>query len=375
MWRLPLVAVSALLSLLLVGQASAIILCLLARYWPALRGWHVSLLEPRSFRELLAICNKYNWRHVKVVGYNNGINHFGQRFPGKTIVSTRHCNRIVATAAGLKADCGATVRQAMDALSGMGLQLPVVPNYSYVCLGTAFFIPIHGSASDYCTLADTITRVLIYDPRADRFIAAGCAEPAFRAYAYNLRADVLLCRLQLLAQPKARYVYRNEVLQNPSGGQLLDALRDQQAANVEIRKASAAASRVVVRNYYRDAGAALPDTLDVPRDGLGRLWDRLEENPVTSFLMHALTRYFAYHVELFFTAEDFTAFWANHGTLPLRKLQLRYIKRDGLPHSPFQEHDCVAVDLFMFRRHRQRFRKYLQKNFAHVQANPGKQSR
>jgi hypothetical protein len=115
--------------------------------------------------------------------------------------------------------------------------------------------------------------------------------------------------------------------------------------------------------------------LELPRDTIGRLWDRLEENPVTSFLMHALTRHFAFHVELFFSPEEFTTFWASHRTQPLRKLQLRYIRRDGMPHSPFRDHDCVSVDLFMLRRHRRQFLTYLKETCPAAQTNPGKHSR
>jgi hypothetical protein len=113
----------------------------------------------------------------------------------------------------------------------------------------------------------------------------------------------------------------------------------------------------------------------LPRDQLGRLWDRLEEIPVTSYLMHALTRHLAWHTELFFTPEEFATFWATHRALPLQKLQLRYIRRDGMPHSPFRDQDCVSIDLFLFRRHRRRFLAYLQATFPVVRANPGKHSR
>jgi hypothetical protein len=101
----------------------------------------------------------------------------------------------------------------------------------------------------------------------------------------------------------------------------------------------------------------------------------MEENLISSFVLHALTRYFAWHVELFFTAEEFATFWEGHRALPLRKLQLRYIRRDGMPHSPFREHDSVSVDLFMLRRHRRRFEAYLTKTFPAVRTNPGKHSR
>jgi hypothetical protein len=393
-WRACLTAVSALLALLLVGQLAGLLLALLIRRRPMLRCWNFDMLRPNSFRELLGLYNRYNYQHVKVVGYNNGVIHFGHRYPGKTIISTASCNRVASTGAGLlKADCGTTVRKALDFLAGAGQELPVVPNYSYVCLGTSYFVPIHGSAADYSTVADTITRVVLYDPVRDRLIAATRNEPAFREHVYNLQTDVLLLRLWLRAKPKSRYYVQRQALQRPASQELVNALRDDRATNVEIRKARASSDTVTVSRYYKDSPPVGQDSnpvgvrstglascptgavLELPRDTLGRLWDRLEENPATSFVMHALTRYFAWHVELFFTAEEFATFWEGHRALPLRKLQLRYIRRDGLPHSPFREHDCISVDLFMLRRHRRRFEAYLKSNFAVVRTNPGKHSR
>jgi hypothetical protein len=374
-WSACLTALSGLLSLLLIGHLAALALALLTRRAP-LQWWNFDTLCPGSFRELLALCNPYNYRYVKVVGYNNGVVHFGHRYPGQTVISTVGCYRVAWTGDGLlKADCGATVRKALDFLAGAGKELPVVPNYSYVCLGTAFFVPIHGSASDYSTIADTITRVLLYDPVQDRLIAANRDEPAFREHVYNPQAGALVLRLYLRVKPKSRYYVHREILQDPSGGDVLSALRDSRATNVEIRKSRASSAKVTVSRYYQDPANTPGPVLQLPRDALGRLWDRLEENRVTSFLMHALTRHFAWHVELFFSAEEFASFWDTHRALPLRKLQLRYIRRDGLPHSAFRDHDCVSVDLFMLRRHRRRFQAYLKATFPVVRTNPGKHSR
>jgi hypothetical protein len=152
------------------------------------------------------------------------------------------------------------------------------------------------------------------------------------------------------------------------------ALNDQRATNVEIRQAHAASGRVTVARYYTDLGETDSPALELPRDALGRLWDRLEENPVTSYLMHALSRHVAWHTELFFTPEQFDVFWQTHSQLPLRKIQLRYLRRDGLPHSPCRDDDCVSADLFMFRRNRHRFFDYLKTTFSTVRTNPGKHS-
>jgi FAD/FMN-containing dehydrogenase len=318
---------------------------------------------------------------VKVVGYNNGVIHFGQRFSGKTVVSTVGCQRIVRVAPDiLRADCGATIRDATRFLSAAGQELYVLPNYSYVCLGTAFFVPIHGSAVQYSTVADTIVRALLYDPACDRFIVATRNQSVFREQIYNQMSSVLILRLWMLVKPKARYFVRHDERTEPTGEDLLNALRDPKASNVEIRKSKAANSSVRISAYFaaqegsRHVTGRKDNTLEFARDSLGRLWDRLEENSISSFLLHASTRYFAWHIELFFSMEEFIVFWKSHKALPIRKIQLRYIRRDGLPHSAFRDHDCVSVDLFMFRWKRSEVETYLRNTFAVVRTNPGKHS-
>jgi hypothetical protein len=361
-----LTVVCRLLSLLMIGQLIAL----------ALRRWDCGTLYPRTLHELRGLCHPANARHVKVVGYNHGVNHFGHRYPGRTVVSTVRLNRVRRPAPDrIRADCGATVRRALDVLAATGQTLYVVPNFSYVCLGTAYFVPIHGSAADFSCLAETVTRVLLYDTAGDRLIAASREEPAFREHVYDLKSDVVLLRLEVSVKPQSRYYMNREELHDPDAATVLAALRDERATNVEVRKANAAGDTATVARFYNDAGGAQAPVLELPRDALGRLWDRLEENRLTAFLMHALTRHLAWHIELFFTAEEFARFWADHRQLPLRKIQLRFIRRDGFPHSPFCDHDCVSSDMFMLRRHRQAFEGYLAKTFAVVRSNPGKHSR
>ena len=100
---------------------------LLAGRWRWLRPWHVKTLRPSSLGELLTIYNKHNYRHVKIVGYNNGVVHFGQHYAGKTVVSTVRCNRARIQGSEAVFDAGVTIRQAMDALGRHGKELPVLP--------------------------------------------------------------------------------------------------------------------------------------------------------------------------------------------------------------------------------------------------------
>ncbi len=367
---------AALVSFLLVGRLAVLLLAVLTRWRPALRRWHFNTITPSTPRELLALYNPYNHRHVKIVGYNNGVVHFGQRFPGQTVVSTARVNgRAAVRGSTAQFDAGVTVRRAMDVLAAAGKELPVVPNYSYVCLGTAFFVPIHGSAAACPTLGDALTRVLLYDPVRDKLVAGGRSSSSMRDYMYNLDRPALLLRLRVRVQDRTDYFMQRRRLERPAGRDLLALLQDRAAANVELRKARAADESVDVRTYYTQRPDGAADVLPLPKDAIGRLWDRLEENTVTSLLFHWVVRSFLHHVELFFTGDEFLVFWDTHTALPISKMQLRYIRRDGLPHSPFRDHDCISVDLIMRRKHRAVFDAYLKENFRAVQFNPGKHSR
>src|SRR5262249_48340443 len=154
---------------LLLEHALAGAFALLARLLPRLRAWNFDTLHPRSTRELLALYNPYNYPHVKIVGYNNGVTHFGHRYPGKTVASTTRC----VPAARIHGDlvrlaAGTTIHAGAEALRAVGKEFHVVPNFTYVSVGTAFFVPIHGSASRFSTVGETIEKVVLYDPARDR---------------------------------------------------------------------------------------------------------------------------------------------------------------------------------------------------------------
>jgi hypothetical protein len=169
------------------------------------------------------------------------------------------------------------------------------------------------------------------------------------------------------------YYRKQELVNQPTSQELLACFRDARACNVEMRKSRAAQTTVTISLYYSNPPAG-EEALAFPKDNLGKLWDRIEENPVLSTLFHALMRRLGYHVELFFAEQEFEVFWRTHGSLPIRKLQLRYLRKDGFKHSPFGKQDCVSVDLFMLRRHQRTFEVYLKENFRAVQFNPGKHS-
>ncbi|HLN28740.1 MAG TPA: hypothetical protein VK395_13430 [Gemmataceae bacterium] len=374
LWRRCLVGAAAVLGLLGVGQLFAFIIQACARRMPLLRRWSNDTLYPSSVRELLTLYNHYNHRHIKIVGYNNGVVHFGHKYPAKTIVSTARCNKVARLQGHVATfDCGVTLRQAIDTVSQAGKEFYVLPNYSYVSVGTSFFVPIHGSASDYSTLGETIEKIVLYSPDEDRIMIARRDDPVFAKYLYNLDAEVLLLRISFRVKAKCQYYLKRTKLQKATSAALIDAFCDARAANVEIRQPRADEPRVDVYRYYT-APPEMSGALAFPRDSLGRVWDYLEANRVLAVLFHFLMRRFGYHVELFFNAEEFGLFWETHASLPISKVQLRYIKQDGYPHSPFRNNDCISTDMFMLRRHKGAFEAYVKETFRAVQFNRGKHS-
>jgi hypothetical protein len=373
--RRGLAAAAAALSWVGVGVLAGLLFSACA--WPMrrLRRWNFDTLSPSSVAELLALYNKYNHPHVKVVGYNNGAVHFGQKHPGRTVITTARCNARARVRGHVgEFDAGVTVRRATEVLAGARQELCVLPNYSYVCLGTSFFVPIHGSASDVSTLGETIRKVLLYDPGADRFVLARRGDAAFADHAYNLASPALLLRLSIRVKDKSAYYLERARLEAPAGAEVLAVLQDGRPANVEVRKMRAADRAVDVYRYFTQTTEGAGGALPFPRDSIGRLWDRLEANRVSSALFHWFARRFLYHVELFVPPEEFASFWETHGALPLMKIQFRYVKRDGLPHSPFCRHDCVSVDLLMWKKHKRTFDAYVKEKLGAVQFNPGKHS-
>jgi hypothetical protein len=263
----------------------------------------------------------------------------------------------------------------MQCLRHAGKEFYVVPNYSYIGMGTTFFVPVHGSGSDVSTLGDTIEKALLYLPDEDRFARVMRGDELFGRYMYRPESKALVLRLTFRVRDRTRYFVKQSTHAAPESRDIVNHLSDTEAVNVEIRKTHAADGSVTIRKYYEHDQIASGKPLELPKDSLGRLWDRLEETPVISHLFHEYVRRFGYHVELFLSEQQFDRFWKSHRELPLKKIQLRRMKRDGLPHSPCRDGDRISADLFMKRSDKARFLSFIENHLPDVQFNPGKHSK
>ncbi|HEV3189865.1 MAG TPA: hypothetical protein VGY54_05170, partial [Polyangiaceae bacterium] len=61
-------------------------------------------------------------------------------------------------------------------------------------MGTIFLVPVHGSGSVVSTLGETIDKVLLYDPREDRFFSLRRGDAGFGQYMYNPDRGALVLR-------------------------------------------------------------------------------------------------------------------------------------------------------------------------------------
>ena len=284
-----------------------------ARFKKSCHQWRVDALQPSTTSELLALYNPFNCSHVAIAGYNTGVVHFGWKFPGKTVIKTIETGKRVRVGERhIDVDAGVTLKRANAALTERNQEFFVLPNYSYISMGTTFFVPIHGSGSDVSTLGETIDKVVLYDPQTDRIIRSKRGDSTFRHAMYDTTSGMLALRLRFRTRPQSRYYVRKEILESPTASQLWDVFTDSSAANIELRKSRAADAAVEISRYFTSVNDADQQLLEVPKDSIGKLWDRLEENRVTSFLFHALVRHFGFHVELFLDADQFPVFWQAH---------------------------------------------------------------
>ncbi len=340
---------------------------------PELRDRLQGTMRPRVLGDLVSLCNRHTPQQIQLAGCNHGVNHFGWKFPGKTVVCTTSVPGQIRVHRGVvTVDAGVTKKKEMDRLAADGLELPVTPNFSWISMGTCFFVPVHGSGSRMSTLGDAIQRVVLYDREQQRFIAADRGDGLFEEAMYNRQHPWLLLRMTLLTQPRTAFEMKETPLEAPTAEQLLEQFENPLASHVEIRKSRATDTQVMVRAWQvsePSGGAAA-----LPRDRIGRIWDRLEETPVVSSLFHWFVRTFAFHVELFLTAEEFRVFWARHAALPLSKIQLRRMRQDGMKHSACCTEDRISVDLFMLRGNRDVFCRFVSEELPGARSNPGKQS-
>jgi hypothetical protein len=370
----PVTVVAQLLAWLGIARLAGLAFAAAARIRRPLRRGQFHTLTPASTAELLALYNPYNHRYVALAGYNTGVVHFGWNWPGRTVVKTVGSGRVVRLRGdSVVVDAGVTLKRTVDVLRRQGRELCVVPNYSYISMGTTFFVPVHGSACDVSTLGETIEKVWLYDPKTDRILVLRRGDPRFADCMYRPGSGMLALRLQLRVQKRRRFVVKATTLESPTASEIWQLLADRSAANIELRKSRASDSQVDVRKYY-PASAAEEAALEAAQDSVGRLWDKLEENALTSYAFHTLIRRFGFHVELFLDEQQFGVFWDAHRGLPLSKIQLRYVRADHLPHSPCGERDCVSADLFMLRAKSAAFLNFVREHLPHARFNPGKHS-
>lgn len=360
----------------LIGAGYVIRLGVAGLKWfaPRFRAFSFDTITPTSESELLALCNRHNKHHIAVCGYNNGGNHFGWRYPGKTVVPTcRSGNEIRIEGDHVTVDAGVTLKRCIEKLKEAGKEFYVVPNFSYIGMGTAFFVPIHGSGSEVSTLGDTIEWVRFFNPSTDRTEEATRSEKLFDESMYRMDTGLVLLQLRLRIRDRASYFVRKTELVNPAAADVWALFDDPDTSNIEVRKNKAAHDVIEVSKYYT-TDSPDPELMEVPRDSIGRVWDRIEENKFSAWLFHWFVRTMAFHVELFLTEQEFEVFWDHHRELPVSKIQLRYARRDGMKHSPFGQHDCVSADLFMTKRNRAMFLEFIREYLPSVRFNPGKQS-
>ncbi|MEM6821046.1 MAG: FAD-binding protein [Verrucomicrobiota bacterium] len=320
------------------------------------RVWRCHTLFPTSEEEVLSLCNPHNFEDVKVVGYNNGINHYGRSYPGKTVICTVCFNKILFVSEDeVNVQAGVTFRGIYEALKPDKKTLHVVPNYSYISAGSAFFIPVHGSTRKFSSLGETISEVTFYNVSEDEIVTLREDSEAFKETIYDLSRPIVVLRLAIKIKEISSYVRKQQELESPSIDDLIKELHDPEPNNLEIRKTKSTSTQVTINKYYLAQDTNEVEGDDLPRDDVGGLWDAMEEHPIKAPLFHFYVKAFGYGPEFFLEERDFRTFLEEHHKFPIQKLNFRKVKPDDLMHSPFFQRQLYSIDIFMLKRHQKRF--------------------
>lgn len=332
-------------------------------------------LRPDRLSDLLAFASPGQSPWTQFAGYNTGVDHFGWQFPDKTLVQTSANSKRIRIGKGfVDVDSGVTLKRLNQVLDAADYELPVVPNYSYVSAGTAFFVPIHGSACQMSTLGQAIQRVTLYDSSEDRILCCPRGSAAFDNRIYDRTQGTLLLRLRFSIQSKRTYRVSTCQMVDATADEAWEALSDRSCDNIEARQQKSTDKTLQLARYSSQTHSSDASGEAFPRDSLGRVWDRIEETPIVSRLFHRLVRKHGFHVELFLDRDQFRVFWDHQHQVSLKKLQYRWVHGDDFPHSPIGTQDKLSVDLFMWRRDRDAFLAFVDRFLPGVRFNPGKHS-
>ncbi|MEZ6069200.1 MAG: hypothetical protein R3C10_02780 [Pirellulales bacterium] len=191
------VGVARLLRWLLVGHLLAALVRAAARFHAPLGRWWCHTLEPTSVDELLSLYHPWNAAHVVIAGYNTGVTHFGWRFAGKTVVKTTGCARRVRIGAShVDVDAGTTLKRLCGSLADAGRELYVMPNYSYVSVGTAVRADPRVGQRGVDAGRNDRTRVAVRRRGRTAWSRRG-GDGRFERYMYDAQGGVVALRLRL----------------------------------------------------------------------------------------------------------------------------------------------------------------------------------
>ncbi|MCH5377126.1 MAG: hypothetical protein JJ992_24445, partial [Planctomycetes bacterium] len=118
----------------------------------------------------------------------------------------------------------------------------------------------------------------------DRILCAKRDDDAFRKFIYNQDCNVVLLRLYLRFKDKSRYYLEKETLTNPDSEKILSVFQQPGASNVEIRKSKASSDEVDLYTYFAADSVDNKEMMEFPRDNIGKIWDKIEGNPVSAWL-------------------------------------------------------------------------------------------
>lgn len=329
-------------------------------------GFAVRTFQPESERDLLSLAQECN-TDIRIRGYDNqGLYFLNPGGLRSTTVSLRKLDQVIELDTNrnvVHVQAGIHFGTLLRFLESHGKWLANYPNYHFISVGACIATPVHGSNLAFPFIADLVESVRVYDRNRDRVLSVGPNDELFHRLIFSpetLRGSVILSA-ELRITDRQKYVLnsRSVPVENLkfdfTDGRILGQSNDvnqESCQHSEVRINAPSSSHATIQSYRQVSDPSEcekrgdNELLSIKADSIGRKWNLLQSNAVTSACTSSIARGFL-NFEWFFSPEDFETFWkalhVGKSRPGFYKLLIRYNRVNQHLSTPF--HGTISIDI------------------------------
>ena len=310
---------------------------------------------PETEDEVISLCYSGN-NNIVIKGYDNKAKYYHEKLPAQyTHVVLEHFNKVRSLDLEkhiVSVEAGICFADLLSYLTRHNRWLANYPNYHYITAGACILCPVHGSSIQYPFIADLVQSFRYYDRRKDEVLELSRNDKEFDAITFNsdLLNQIVVLSVDLSISNRVRYRLQTEKadINQLDFVKLFESLDHDK--HLEVRVNSLRNGRAYIQTYssidYTNASVERKGLQAIKADSIGRKWNLMRRNFVTSIMTQVFSRPYV-NFEWFFDREEFKRFWeeivAQKQTYRFFKLLIRFNSITAPTGNPY--YNTVSIDV------------------------------